>query len=101
MIDPSLNDEIMVTVIATGFNHKSSSDELTNKRIESHLENQQQFKSVTEQENVPLHQQDTTNTGELEQKEINNTPAKLFDDLSPAMRENDLDVPAFIRRQQD
>ena len=101
VIDPSLNDEIMVTVIATGFNHKSSSDELTNKRIESHLENQQQFKSVTEQENVPLHQQDTTNTGELEQKEINNTPAKLFDDLSPAMRENDLDVPAFIRRQQD
>ena len=60
VIDPSLNDEIMVTVIATGFNHKSSSDELTNKRIESHLENQQQFKSVTEQENVPLHQQDTS-----------------------------------------
>ena len=102
VIDPSLNDEIMVTVIATGFNHKSSSDELTTKRIESHLENQQQFKSVTEQENVPLHQQDTTNTGELEQKQIENiAPAKLFDDLSPAMRENDLDVPAFIRRQQD
>ena len=102
VIDPSLNDEIMVTVIATGFNHKSSSDELTNKRIESHLENQQQFKSVTEQENVPLHQQDTANTGELEQKQIENSaPAKLFDDLSPAMRENDLDVPAFIRRQQD
>lgn len=102
VIDPSLNDEIMVTVIATGFNHKSSSDELTTKRIESHLDNQQQFKSVTEQENVPLHQQDTTNTGELEQKQIENSaPAKLFDDLSPAMRENDLDVPAFIRRQQD
>ena len=102
VIDPSLNDEIMVTVIATGFNHKSSSDELTNKRIESHLENQQQFKSVTEQENVPLHQQDTTNTDELEQKQIeNSSPAKLFDDLSPTMRENDLDVPAFIRRQQD
>ena len=102
VIDPSLNDEIMVTVIATGFNHKSSSDELTNKRIESHLENQQQFKSVTEQENVPLHQQDTANNGELEQKQIENSaPGKLFDDLSPAMRENDLDVPAFIRRQQD
>ena len=102
VIDPSLNDEIMVTVIATGFNHKSSNDEITNKRIESHIESQQQFKSVTEQENVPLHQQEVVDTVEAEEKQIENSaPARLFDDLSPAMRENDLDVPAFIRRQQD
>ena len=102
VIDPSLNDEIMVTVIATGFNHKSSNDEITNKRIESHIESQQQFKSVTEQENVPLHQQEVIDTVEAEEKQIENSaPSRLFDDLSPAMRENDLDVPAFIRRQQD
>ncbi len=102
VIDPSLNDEIMVTVIATGFNHKSSSDEISNKRIESHIENQQQFKSVTEQENVPLHEQDIVDTSKAEQQQVENSaPAKLFDDLSPVMRENDLDVPAFIRRQQD
>ena len=102
VIDPSLNDEIMVTVIATGFNHKSSNDEVSNKTIESHIETQQQFKSVTEQENVPLHEQENINLAEpTEQQTDVDEPARLFDDLSPAMRENDLDVPAFIRRQQD
>ena len=102
VIDPSLNDEIMVTVIATGFNHKSSNDEVSNKTIESHIETQQQFKSVTEQENVPLHEQENINLTEpVKQQTDVDEPAKLFDDLSPAMRENDLDVPAFIRRQQD
>jgi len=102
VIDPSLNDEIMVTVIATGFNHKSSNDEVSNKTIESHIETQQQFKSVTEQENVPLHEQENINLAEPAKQQTDvDEPAKLFDDLSPAMRENDLDVPAFIRRQQD
>ena len=102
VIDPSLNDEIMVTVIATGFNHKSSNDEVSNKTIESHIETQQHFKSVTEQENVPLHEQENINLAEpTEQQTDVDEPARLFDDLSPAMRENDLDVPAFIRRQQD
>ena len=102
VIDPSLNDEIMVTVIATGFNHKSSNDEVSNKTIESHIETQQQFKSVTEQENVPLHEQENINLAEpVKQQTDVDEPARLFDDLSPAMRENDLDVPAFIRRQQD
>ena len=102
VIDPSLNDEIMVTVIATGFNHKSSNDEVSNKTIESHIETQQQFKSVTEQENVPLHEQENINLAEPAKQQTDvDEPAKLFDDLSPKMRENDLDVPAFIRRQQD
>ena len=102
VIDPSLKDEIMVTVIATGFNHKSSSDEISNKTIESHIETQQQLKSVTEQVNVPLHEQETERISEPEQLPIENKePVKLFNDLSHGMRENDLDVPAFIRRQQD
>ena len=102
VIDPSLNDEIMVTVIATGFNHKSSNDEVSNKTIESHIETQEQFKSVTEQENVPLHEQENINLAEPAKQQTDvDEPARLFDDLSPVMRENDLDVPAFIRRQQD
>ena len=102
VIDPSLKDEIMVTVIATGFNHKSSSDEISNKTIESHIETQQQLKSVTEQVNVPLHEQETERISEPKQLPIENKePVKLFNDISSGMRENDLDVPAFIRRQQD
>ena len=102
VIDPSLNDEIMVTVIATGFNHRASTDDASNKTIESHIETQHQFKSVTEQVNVPLHEQEKVNLTETTKQQIEiGEPAKLFDDLNPGIRENDLDVPAFIRRQQD
>jgi cell division protein FtsZ len=102
VIDPSLNDEIMVTVIATGFNHKVASDEISNTAIESHLETKQQYKSVTEQENVPLHEQDHEYDTQPEQLPIENTePKKLFDDLNHLSSTNDLEVPAFLRRQQD
>jgi len=102
VIDPDLKDEIMVTVIATGFNHKVAQDDTSSKVIESHLETQQQYKSVTEQVNVPLHAQEAQEELVSEQLPIENPePKKLFDDLNPIMKENDLDVPAFIRRQQD
>jgi len=102
VIDPDLKDEIMVTVIATGFNHKVTEDDISNRAIESHLESKQQYKTVTEQENVPLHKQENQEEYISEQLPIENSePKKLFDDLNPAMKENDLDVPAFIRRQQD
>ena len=102
VIDPSLNDEIMVTVIATGFNHKVASDEISNTAIESHLEMKQQYKSVTEQENVPLHEQDHEYDTQPEQLPIENTePKKLFDDFNHLSSTNDLEVPAFLRRQQD
>ena len=102
VIDPDLKDEIMVTVIATGFNHKIAEDDISNRAIESHLESKQQYKTVTEQENVPLHKQENQEEYISEQLPIENSePKKLFDDLNPVMKENDLDVPSFIRRQQD
>jgi len=102
VIDPDLKDEIMVTVIATGFNHKIAEDDISNRAIESHLESKQQYKTVTEQENVPLHKQENQEEYISEQLPIENSePKKLFDDLNPVIKENDLDVPAFIRRQQD
>ena len=102
VIDPDLKDEIMVTVIATGFNHKVAEDDISNRTIESHLESKQQYKTVTEQENVPLHKQENQEEYISEQLPIENSePKKLFDDLTPVMNENDLDIPAFIRRQQD
>ena len=102
VIDPDLKDEIMVTVIATGFNHKVAEDDVSSRVIESHLESKQQYKTVTEQENVPLHKQENQEEYISEQLPIENSePKKLFDDLNPVMKENDLDVPAFIRRQQD
>ena len=62
----------------------------------------QQYKSVTEQENVPLHEQDHEYDTQPEQLPIENTePKKLFDDLNHLSSTNDLEVPAFLRRQQD
>ena len=101
VIDPSLTDEIMVTVIATGFNHKIATDEIPNKAIESHLETKQQYKSVTEQENLPLHEQDMESTNQPELPLESKEPKKLFDDINHLSSTNDLEVPAFLRRQQD
>ena len=101
VIDPSLTDEIMVTVIATGFNHKIATDEIPNKAIESHLETKQQYKSVTEQENLPLHEQDIESSNQPELPLESKEPKKLFDDINHLSSTNDLEVPAFLRRQQD
>ena len=101
VIDPTLTDEIMVTVIATGFNHKIATDEIPNKAIESHLETKQQYKSVTEQENLPLHEQDIESSNQPESPFESKEPKKLFDDINHFSSTNDLEVPAFLRRQQD
>ena len=101
VIDPSLTDEIMVTVIATGFNHKIATDEISNKAIESHLETKQQYKSVTEQENLPLHEQDIESSNQPESPLESKEPKKLFNDINHFSSTNDLEVPAFLRRQQD
>ena len=78
VIDPDLKDEIMVTVIATGFNHKIAEDDISNRAIESHLESKQQYKTVTEQENVPLHKQENQEEYISEQLPIENSEPKNY-----------------------
>ena len=100
VIDPSMSEEIMVTVIATGFNRKSI---LENIPITEEKEvTPTQTRILAEKENVPLHQQSR------EEEFIENDPSKdkpkatlFFDDTNPPIYGNDLDVPAFIRRQHD
>ena len=102
VIDPSLKDELSVTVIATGFNiPKTKSETKTTDTIE-HLENQS-FKPpktnhLQDVENKPLHvQKDDT--------KIDNKDNKIltFDDTSdsPVIYGKDLQIPAFIRRPHD
>jgi cell division protein FtsZ len=100
VIDPSMSDEIMVTVIATGFNRKSI---LENIPITEEKEvTPTQTRILAENENLPLHQQSK------EEAFVENDPSKekpkptlFFDDTNPPIYGNDLDVPAFIRRQHD
>ena len=103
VIDPGLNDEIMVTVIATGFNRKSIVDNLnSNHETSNEVAKQHETQILDEKENLPLHEQ-SKQEELIPQKSTKEEykPAMLFDESSQPLYGNDLEVPAFIRRQQD
>ena len=95
--DESMKDEIMVTVIATGFNRKSIVDDLIPNNIDSSEVKETETQILSEKENLPLYEKSKLE----EQKEVENKPPMLFDDSKPTVYGNDLEVPAFIRRQHE
>ena len=97
VIDPSLKDEIMVTVIATGFNRKAIVDDFIPKHIDSSEVKESETQILSEKENLPLYEK----SNEEEEIKDNNKPIMLFDDSNPTVYGNDLEVPAFIRRQHE
>jgi len=104
VIDPSLGDEIRVTVIATGFNQGQyvSEKEPAVEEVAAPIP-QRPTQELLDQMNQPVFkQQDDAEepTVEAPQKETPK-PSFKFDDTNPAIYGEDLDVPAFIRRQQD
>ena len=108
VIDPTLDDEIRVTVIATGFNiPKTVADiEDLHGRPEMKTMNTPPTQQIQEQVNKPLHVQkenvegDENNQNEKTEEKI---PVLTFDDTkkSPVIYGKDLQIPAFIRRQHD
>ena len=103
VIDPSLGDEIRVTVIATGFNQgQYVSEKEPTEEVVAPMP-QRPTQELLEQMNQPVFkQQDDAEepTVEPPQQETPK-PSFKFDDTNPAIYGEDLDVPAFIRRQQD
>ena len=104
VIDPSLGDEIRVTVIATGFNQGQyvSEKEPAVEEVAAPIP-QRPTQELLDKMNQPvLKQQDDPEepTVEAPQQETPK-PSFKFDDTNPAIYGEDLDVPAFIRRQQD
>ena len=104
VIDPSLGDEIRVTVIATGFNQGQyvSEKEPAVEEVAAPIP-QRPTQELLDQMNQPVFkQQDDPEepTVESPQQETPK-PSFKFDDTNPAIYGEDLDVPAFIRRQQD
>ena len=104
VIDPSLGDEIRVTVIATGFNQGQyvSEKEPAVEEVAAPIP-QRPTQELLDQMNQPVfkHQDDPEEpTVEAPQQETPK-PSFKFDDTNPAIYGEDLDVPAFIRRQQD
>ena len=99
VIDPSLKDELSVTVIATGFNiPKTKSETQTVEHIESQSFKPPKTNQLQDVENKPLHvQKDNTKIDDKDNKIL------TFDDTadSPVIYGKDLQIPAFIRRQHD
>ena len=106
VIDPDLKDEIRVTVIATGFNIPktiSTNNEELHGRPEMKTINTPPTHHLQEQVNKPLHAQ-KENVEDLKDSNLNEeNPVLTFDDTSekPVIYGNDLQIPAFIRRQHD
>ena len=101
VIDPKMTDEIRVTVIATGFSHKAPKivEEEENEVIVR--PKQKQARILAEQENVPLFNQKIVEEREPVQPGITQPPASKFQFDNTVIYGDELDVPAFIRRQQE
>ncbi|SVE39271.1 uncharacterized protein METZ01_LOCUS492125, partial [marine metagenome] len=95
VIDPNMKDEIQVTVISTGFNTVNMETE-----INKHIEKSVPTRTLQDLVNEPLHMQK-----EDASEEANETTQKrmVFDDTqeSPGIYEKRLEVPAFLRKQQE
>ena len=102
VIDPNLKDDIRVTVIATGFNMPKVISETNTFDNNSETASFEPPKTnhLQDIENKPLHAQ-KENPNKTKEKEAEKTIT--FDDTSesPVIYGNDLQIPAFIRRQHD
>ncbi len=105
VIDDELKDEIRVTVIATGFNIPKAASQVADfePRTETHTPSIPHTRELQEQENKPLHAQKGVVTEEKLEELIKPKPVLTFDDTqdSPVIYGQDLQIPAFIRRQHD
>ena len=105
VIDPALDDEIRVTVIATGFNIPKavSNIEELHGRPEMKTIATPDTRQLQEQVNKPLHAQKDNENVEVNEENEEKKPIMTFDDTkdSPVIYGKDLQIPAFIRRQHD
>ncbi len=95
VIDPNMKDNIQVTVISTGFNTMNMETEI-NKKVEKSIPT----RDLQELENKPLHAQKEESPAESNEEDKNRM---VFDDTqeSPTIYEKRLEVPAFLRKQQE
>ena len=101
VIDPKMTDEICVTVIATGFSHKASKEVKEEENEVIVRPKQKQARILAEQENVPLFNQKIVEEQEPVQPRITQPTASKFQFDNTVIYGDELDVPAFIRRQQE
>ena len=102
VIDPHMHEEIRVTVIATGFHMPKAVQQMKNTESSGRSFDTLHTRTLQERENRPLYvQQDTEVTPEEPEKP---KPVMKVDDTQEkpiVIYGQDLQVPAFIRRQHD
>lgn len=99
VIDPAMNGEMQVTVIATGFSARRPIEESITERPTTHVPFREQTRILTEQQNVPLHQRNEEEPLKIETPvEPESKPKFSFDDEKISIQESTYDVPAFLRR---
>jgi len=107
VIDPNLKDEIRVTVIATGFNMPKTLNQIEkdDKMAESNVLETPPTKQLQDTPNERLHERpkEVKTRGDNEESQEEKKPVITFDDTSdsPVIYGEDLQIPAFIRRQHD
>jgi cell division protein FtsZ len=100
VIDPKLEEEIQVTVIATGFNnHKYREDSDETQKI-TKAPQREVNRMLGEKINVSLCEQKNT-PKEMASEDEKPKPNILIDDDNPVIYGNDIEIPAFIRRQHE
>ncbi len=97
VIDPTMADELQVTVIATGFSKPRPIEESIDRTPYTHIPHREQTRILTEQLNMPLHQKN--DKAEIVQP-LDPKPKFIFDDNTINLQDTDLEVPAFLRRQK-
>ena len=105
VIDPALDDEIRVTVIATGFNIPKAVSKLDefHTKTETHTIETPHTRHLQEQVNKPLHAQKEKSAENSQEEPEQKKTVLTFDDTqdAPVIYGKDLQIPAFIRRQHD
>ncbi|MFQ6677235.1 MAG: cell division protein FtsZ [Fidelibacterota bacterium] len=98
VIDPRMTEEIRVTVIATGFNQRIPKEVNTETKQVNEIPRQKQARILADQENVPLFNQKVVSEPKSERPSISKFH---FDDTNPVIYGDDIEIPAFIRRQHE
>jgi len=98
VIDPRMSEEIRVTVIATGFHHRVPKKVVEPEKQMPETPTQKQARILADQENVPLFNRKVEDDFPTEQPSASKFH---FDDTKAVVYGDDIEIPAFIRRQQE
>jgi len=96
VIDPTMKDELRITVIATGLSKTQPIEEMDDVNSRERITQREHTRLVSDQLNIPLHQE---NVEDSIAQPADPTPKFHFDDEKLSVHESNLEVPAFIRQQ--